>query len=91
MTHLYKRPPGDQTVAGPFPLGVAIIDKSCLVFAHIFRHTSSKHKLQMFAHFGDCIKNAKAARQEAVLMNTLCALLGALKVSHQRWCNTRHT
>ena len=79
ITALYKKPTEDWS--GPYPLGVAVIDKSCLTFAHIFRHVSSKHKLQMLSHFNDCIKHAKSARQEAVLMNILTAILGALRVS----------
>lgn len=78
ITTLYKIPERDTT--GPFPLGVAVIDKACLVFAYIFRFVASKHRLQMIAHFSDCIKHAKSARQEAVQINLLTALLGSLKV-----------
>ncbi|CAG2165004.1 unnamed protein product, partial [Oppiella nova] len=34
-THLYKSLPVENTVPGPLPLGVAVIDKSALVFSHV--------------------------------------------------------
>lgn len=79
-TCLYKAPSKDELVPGPLPLGVAVIDKSTLVFASIFSHVAHKHRIQMLNHFQECIKHSKAARQEAIQMNILTAILGALKV-----------
>ncbi|RWS17916.1 HEAT repeat-containing protein 5B-like protein [Dinothrombium tinctorium] len=79
ITSLYKPPKEDEFCPWPLPLGVSVIDKSCLVFAHIYRFVATKHKLQMFSHFQECIKHAKAARQEAVQINILTSLLGAFK------------
>jgi hypothetical protein len=81
-TYLYKSLSNDSTVPGPFPLGVAVIDKSALVFSMIFPYVANKHRVQMLTHFQDCIKHAKSARQEAVQMNILTAILGALKVKY---------
>ncbi|XP_073829130.1 HEAT repeat-containing protein 5B isoform X2 [Musca autumnalis] len=65
---------------GPLPLGVAIIDMSITLFGLIFPKVANKHRLQMLDHFGECIKQAKSSRQEAVQMNIYTALLCGLKV-----------
>src|SRR4029077_904634 len=56
---------------GPLPLGVSIIDKSCLIFGHIFPSVHDKHRAQLLNHFNECIKQAKASRQEAIQVNTV--------------------
>ncbi|TMW51951.1 hypothetical protein DOY81_002941 [Sarcophaga bullata] len=65
---------------GPLPLGVAIIDMSITLFGVIFPKVANKHRLQMLDHFGECIRQAKSSRQEAVQMNVYTALLCGLKV-----------
>ncbi len=62
-------------------MGVAVIDKSALVFSMIFPYVAHKHRIQMLTHFQECIKHTKSVRQEAVQMNILTAILGALKVN----------
>ena len=61
------------------PLGVAVIDMSVCLFGLIFPRVANKHRLQVLEHFTECIKHAKAARQEAVQMNLFTALLGGLR------------
>lgn len=68
-----------QTVPGPLPLGVAVIDQSVLLFGQIFPRVANKHRLQVLEHFTECVRHAKASRQEAVQMNVLTALLCALR------------
>lgn len=80
-TYLYKRLKDNELTPGPLPLGVAIIDKSCLLYAHVFKFVANKHKLQMLNHFQDCIKHAKVARQEAIQMNIITVLISSLKVT----------
>ncbi|XP_054152943.1 HEAT repeat-containing protein 5B-like isoform X2 [Oppia nitens] len=79
-THLYRLLSNKSVVPDPYPLGVAVIDKSALVFSAVFPFVANKHRIQMLNHFNECIKHAKAARQEAVQINILTAILGALKV-----------
>ena len=74
---IYKEP--DEEGCGPFPLGVSVIDKSCLLFGHIFKSAAVKHRIQMLNHFSECVKHAKSGRQEAIQMNVLCVLLAALR------------
>ncbi|XP_037954233.1 HEAT repeat-containing protein 5B isoform X3 [Teleopsis dalmanni] len=64
---------------GPLPLGVAVIDMSVSLFGLIFPKVANKHRLQMLEHFGECIRQAKSSRQEAVQMNIFTALLSGLK------------
>lgn len=52
---------------------------SVSLFGQIFRRVANKHRLQVLEHFAECIKHAKAARQEAVQMNLFTALLGGLR------------
>jgi len=66
-------------VPGPLPLGVAVIDHSVFLFGLIFPRVANKHRLQVLEHFTECVRHAKAARQEAVQMNLLTALLCALR------------
>lgn len=68
-----------DSVPGPLPLGVAVIDMSVLLFGQIFPRVANKHRLQMLEHFTECIKHAKSSRQEAVQMNVFTALLSGLK------------
>lgn len=64
---------------GPLPLGVAIIDMSIVLFGVIFPKVANKHRIQMFDHFVECIKQAKSNRQEAIQINIFTALLSGLK------------
>lgn len=57
-----------------------IINKAALVFASVFPYVAQKHRVQMLNHFIECVKQAKSARQEAIMINILTAILGALKV-----------
>ncbi|XP_063929374.1 HEAT repeat-containing protein 5B isoform X4 [Zophobas morio] len=68
-----------ETIPGPLPLGVAVIDMSVLLFGQIFPRVANKHRVQMIDHFAECIKHAKSSRQEAVQMNVFTALLSGLK------------
>lgn len=52
---------------------------SVCLFGQIFPRVANKHRLQVLEHFSECIKHAKAARQEAVQMNLFTALLGGLR------------
>lgn len=61
------------------PLGVAVIDTSVALFGSIFPRVGNKHRIQIFDHFAECIKQAKSSRQEAVQMNIFAALLSGLK------------
>ncbi|CAF1187973.1 unnamed protein product, partial [Didymodactylos carnosus] len=74
----YSRPV-ELNVPGPLPLGVAVIDASILLYGTMFVRVPNKHRLQMLQHFGDCIKQSKAQRQEAVQVNIFTAVLTALK------------
>ncbi|EEB14387.1 conserved hypothetical protein [Pediculus humanus corporis] len=69
----------EEVIPGPLPLGVAVIDMSVCLFGQIFSRVANKHRLQVLEHFSECIKHAKAARQEAVQMNLFSALLGGLR------------
>lgn len=79
-TVIYKAT-SEFALPAPLPLAVMIINKSALVFAATFPHVAQKHRVQMLNHFQECIKVAKASRQEAIQINILTALLGALKVN----------
>ncbi|XP_055847565.1 HEAT repeat-containing protein 5B isoform X1 [Episyrphus balteatus] len=76
---LYRPVPKSEQCPGPLPLGVAVIDMSVHLFGLIFPRVANKHRLQMLDHFGECIKQAKSSRQEAVQMNIFTALLSGLK------------
>ena len=69
-----------EPVPGPLPLGVAVIDSSVRLYGLVFPHVAHKHRLQMLEHFGECIKQAKASRQQAIQINIFTAVLYALKV-----------
>ena len=71
-----------EPVPGPLPLGVAVIDSSVRLYGLVFPHVAHKHRLQMLEHFGECIKQAKASRQQAIQINIFTAVLYALKVKH---------
>ncbi|KAJ8688360.1 hypothetical protein QAD02_024155 [Eretmocerus hayati] len=76
---LYRPMQADESLPGPLPLGVAVIDMSVSLFGQIFPRVANKHRLQMLDHFGECIKHAKSARQEAIQMNVFTAILTGLK------------
>ena len=69
-----------ESIPGPLPLGVAVIDSSVRLFGLVFPGVPHKHRLQMLEHFSECIKQAKSTRQQAVQMNIFTAVLSALKV-----------
>jgi len=78
-----------EPVPGPLPLGVAVIDSSVRLYGLVFPHVAHKHRLQMLEHFGECIKQAKASRQQAIQINIFTAVLYALKVGHAMRLNSR--
>ncbi|XP_042908893.1 HEAT repeat-containing protein 5B [Parasteatoda tepidariorum] len=78
-TLLYKNLKKGESVPDPLPLGVAVIDTSVVLFGVVFPVVAYKHRLQMLDHFSECIRQAKATRQEAVQINIFTALLNALK------------
>lgn len=71
-----------EPIPGPLPLGVAVIDSSVRLYGLVFPHVAHKHRLQMLEHFGECIKQAKASRQQAIQINIFTAVLYALKVKY---------
>ena len=46
----------------------------------VIPHVADKHRLKILEHFGECIRQAKSARQQAVQINVFTAVLSALKV-----------
>lgn len=74
--------PSKGEIPGPLPLGVAVIDASVILFGYIIPHVADKHKLKIMDHFGECIRQAKSARQQAIQINVFAAVLSALKVSN---------
>ncbi|XP_051162518.1 HEAT repeat-containing protein 5B isoform X4 [Leptopilina boulardi] len=76
---LYRPVPPNDSIPGPLPLGVAVIDLSVSLFGQIFPRVANKHRLQMLDHFSECIKHAKSGRQEAIQMNIFTAVLSGLK------------
>lgn len=76
---LYRPLRKTELYPGPLPLGVAVIDMSIVLFGLIFSRSANKHRITMFNHFGECIRQAKSSRQEAVQMNIFAALLSGLK------------
>ncbi|XP_014676647.1 PREDICTED: HEAT repeat-containing protein 5B-like [Priapulus caudatus] len=80
MSYVYLKCPEGESMPGPLPLGVAVIDKSMHLFGIVFpRVTHNKHRVQMLEHFMECIRQAKSSRQEAVQMNIFTAFLAAMK------------
>lgn len=76
---LYRPLLRTELYPGPLPLGVGVIDMSVTLYGLIFSRSTSKHRITMFNHFAECIKQARSARQEAVQMNIFAALLSGLK------------
>ncbi|CAH1153655.1 unnamed protein product [Phaedon cochleariae] len=76
---LYRQVNQGETIPGPLPLGVTVIDISVLLFGQIFPRVTNKHRVQMLDHFAECIKHVRSTRQEAVQMNVFTALLSGLK------------
>ncbi|KAK3872016.1 hypothetical protein Pcinc_014808 [Petrolisthes cinctipes] len=79
-TFLYRPLPEGETIPGPLPLGVTVIDASVVLFGQMFPLVANKHRLKMLNLFGDMIRASKSQRQEAVQMNIFTAVLSALKV-----------
>ncbi|KAK7086919.1 HEAT repeat-containing protein 5B [Halocaridina rubra] len=78
-TFLYRPLLEGESIAGPLPLGVTVIDASVILFGQMFPLVANKHRLKMLNLFGDMIRAAKSQRQEAVQMNIFTAVLSALK------------
>lgn len=76
---LYRPLAKSEVYPGPLPLGVAVIDMSIVLFGQVFPRSANKHRITMFNHFGECIRQAKSARQEAVQMNVFAAIMSGLK------------
>nr|CAH7763089.1 unnamed protein product [Callosobruchus chinensis] len=76
---LYRQMQPEETITGPLPLGVSVIDIAVLLFGQIFPRVTNKHRVQMLDHFAECIKHVRSTRQEAVQMNVFTALLVGLK------------
>uniref|UniRef100_A0AAY4EME0 HEAT repeat-containing protein 5B n=1 Tax=Denticeps clupeoides TaxID=299321 RepID=A0AAY4EME0_9TELE len=70
---IYLRVPVGESIPGPLPLGVSVIDASVALFGVVFPHVSFKHRLQMLDHFAECIRQAKGVRQQAVQLNIFTA------------------
>lgn len=76
---LYRPLVKSEIYPGPLPLGVAVIDMSIVLFGQVFPRSANKHRITMFNHFGECIRQAKSVRQEAVQMNVFAAIMSGLK------------
>ncbi|XP_022085919.1 HEAT repeat-containing protein 5B-like [Acanthaster planci] len=76
---LYWKAVKGEDVPGPLPLGVAVIDASVALFGVVIPHVADKHRLKILEHFGECIRQAKSARQQAVQINVFTGVLSALK------------
>lgn len=77
-------------IPGPLPLGVAVIDASVVLFGYIIPHVADKHKLKIMEHFGECIRQAKSARQQAIQINVFAAVLSALKALDENKHHLQH-
>lgn len=71
--------PSADSVPGPLPLGVSVIDSSVRLYGLVFPRVAHKHRLQMLEHFNECIRSAKSSRQQAVQINIFTAVLCALR------------
>uniref|UniRef100_A0A8D8UIW2 HEAT repeat-containing protein 5A n=1 Tax=Cacopsylla melanoneura TaxID=428564 RepID=A0A8D8UIW2_9HEMI len=76
---LYRALPEGDTIPGPLPLGIAVVDASVILFGFLFPKISNKHRLKILDCFADYIKHAKSARADAVTTNVFAALLCSLK------------
>lgn len=68
---------------------VACLDAAVQAFGKVFPMIPERQKLQIIEHFTEVIKNCKQAqRQQAILLNALCALALAFRsVSESRGCS----
>ncbi|PAA66794.1 hypothetical protein BOX15_Mlig012623g1 [Macrostomum lignano] len=73
------REPASMTSPGPLPLGVSVIDNSLQLFGVVFPRVNHKHRQQMLNHFGECIRQARSSRQQAIQVNIFTAVLSAMK------------
>ena len=80
LTHARIHTQGTK-LPGPLPLGVAVIDAAILLFGKAFPFVAQKHRVQLFTHFRECIRQAKSGRQQAIQINIFTSFLTALKVS----------
>eukprot|EP00051_Salpingoeca_urceolata_P012348 m.153102 g.153102 ORF g.153102 m.153102 type:complete len:1919 (+) comp17457_c0_seq2:51-5807(+) len=79
LLHEPSTRPGAPSPA-PLPPSTAVVDNAVCLFGIILPSVSSqKHRLQLFEHFLECIKSNKGARRQAVLTNTIAALLAAFQ------------
>jgi len=76
---VYYFHPTELNIPGPLPLSIAVIDVSIRLYSKMFIRISNKHRLNMFQHFIDLIKQFKDTRQEAIQINMLTAILLSLK------------
>lgn len=52
---------------------------SIVLFGQVFQRSANKHRITMFNHFGEVIRQSKSARQEAVQMNVFAVIMSGLK------------
>jgi hypothetical protein len=71
--------PTELKIPEPLPLNIAVIDASIRLYSRIFTRISNKHRLKLFQHFIDLIKQSKDVRQEAIQINILTAIVLSLK------------
>lgn len=76
---LYRTLPEGETIPGPLPLGIAVVDAAAILFGSLFPKISNKHRLKILDCFSDYIKHAKSARADALTTNVFAALLCSLK------------
>lgn len=76
---LYRPLTECETIPGPLPLGIAVVDAAAILFGSLFPKISNKHRLKIIDCFSDYIKHAKSARAEALTTNVFAALLCSLK------------
>jgi hypothetical protein len=83
-TYLYRRDTSSNdtintNIPEPLPLNIAVIDASIQLYYKIFIQISNKHRLKIFQHFIDLIKQSIDVRQEAIQINVLTAIVLSLK------------
>ena len=69
----------DFHIPEPLPVYIAVIDASVQLYPRIFAHLSNAQRIATLQSFTDAIKQSKDARQEAIQINILTALLLSLK------------
>ncbi len=69
----------ELNIPEPLPLNITVIDASIRLYCKIFIHISNKHRLKIFQHFIDLIKQSRDARQETIQINILTAIVLSLR------------